>query len=283
MTDDLEKLRKEAIEENRCFSKSRLKDEFRMKPKSDAEPVKYYKNEFGKKFPVYRIADCQPMRKVKAGRSEKQNLSAKRLALMSKLESKAAKAGKIASDWLSENCLILDTETTGLGINDQVIEIGICDKWGTVHIDQRVCPSVPIDPNAEAVHGITMAELESCPKWPDIIDSIRTLLVGKTVVIFNSDFDISMLRRTCKAFDVDDSWLDTLNVRCAMNLAVKAFGATNRYGTISLANATFEAGVSWAGEAHSAKVDALATLELITALYRCYQDPLAELEAIKCN
>lgn len=50
MTDDLEKLRKEAIEENRCFSKSRLKDEFRMKPKSDAEPVKYYKNEFAKNF-----------------------------------------------------------------------------------------------------------------------------------------------------------------------------------------------------------------------------------------
>lgn len=280
MTDDLERLRKEAIEEDRCFSKSRLRDEFRMKPKPDAEAVKFYKNEFGKKFPVYRIADCEPMRQVKSPRSARQTQVAKKLALLSKLESRAAKAGKVAAGWLSDDLFVLDTETTGLSENDQVIEICICDKWGKIHVDQRVCPSVPIDPGAEAVHGITIESLESCPKWPDIIESIKTLISGGTVVTFNADFDMSMLRRTCQAFGVDDGWLDTINIKCAMALAVQAYGATNRYGTISLADATWKAGVSWSGDAHSAKSDTLATLDLITALYRCYFDPMAELTAM---
>lgn len=280
MTDNLEKLRQDAIEADRCFSKFRLRNEFRMRPKPDAEPVKFYKNEFGKSFGVYRIADCVPMRQVKATRSEKQKLAAKRLALTAKLESNAAKAGKVATDWLADQCLVLDTETTGLGEEAQVIEIAICNIWGTVLVDQRVRPSVPIDPAATEVHGITLDDLADCPTWPEVIDSIKELLTDRTVVIFNSGFDMAMLRNTCRAFSVDDSWLNTLNVKCAMALAVQAFGPTNRHGTISLANATHEAGVSWPGEAHSAKVDALVTLDLVASIYRCYLDPMAELRAL---
>lgn len=280
MTDDLEKLRQDAIEADRCFSKSRLRDEFRMKPKPDAEPVTFYKNDFGKPFGVYRITDCVPMRQVKATRSEKQKATAQRLAAMAKLDSKAAKAGKVAADWLADQCLVLDTETTGLGEDDQVIEIAICDIWGTVLVDQRVRPSVPIDPAATEVHGITLDDLADCPTWPEVIDSLKERLTGRTVVIFNSGFDTAMLRNTCRAFGVDASWLSSLNVKCAMDLAVRAFGSTNRHGTISLANATHEAGVSWPGETHSAKVDALVTLDLVAAIYRCYLDPMAELKAL---
>ncbi|MDI8083835.1 hypothetical protein MJN69_30745, partial [Salmonella enterica subsp. enterica serovar Kentucky] len=39
-----------------------LRDEFRMKPAPGAEPVKWYKNTYGGRFAVYRIADCVPMR-----------------------------------------------------------------------------------------------------------------------------------------------------------------------------------------------------------------------------
>lgn len=44
-SDDLELARQQGIEADLCCSKTRLKDEFRMKPKPDAEPVKFYKNE----------------------------------------------------------------------------------------------------------------------------------------------------------------------------------------------------------------------------------------------
>ena len=93
MNEDLDTLRMAAIEQDRCFSKGRLRDDFRMKPKPGVEPVTYYKNGFGGKFAVYRIADCIPMRPIKTGRSEKQKKAAKRLGIMSKLKSGLAQAG----------------------------------------------------------------------------------------------------------------------------------------------------------------------------------------------
>ncbi len=41
--DELATRRAQAIAEDRCFSKERLRDEFRMKPAPGAEPVKWYK------------------------------------------------------------------------------------------------------------------------------------------------------------------------------------------------------------------------------------------------
>lgn len=45
--DELATRRAQAIAEDRCFSKGRLRDEFRMKPAPGAEPVKWYKNTYG--------------------------------------------------------------------------------------------------------------------------------------------------------------------------------------------------------------------------------------------
>lgn len=61
--EELELARAEAMKADRCFSKGRLRDEFRMKPKPGVEPVSFYKNGYGGQFGVYRIADCQPMRR----------------------------------------------------------------------------------------------------------------------------------------------------------------------------------------------------------------------------
>ncbi len=49
--DELATRRAQAIAEDRCFSKGRLRDEFRMKPAPGAEPVKWYKNSYGGRFP----------------------------------------------------------------------------------------------------------------------------------------------------------------------------------------------------------------------------------------
>ncbi|EFX0978103.1 hypothetical protein CH451_003217 [Shigella sonnei] len=57
--DELATRRAQAIAEDRCFSKGRLRDEFRMKPAPGAEPVKWYKNTYGGRFAVYRMALLQ--------------------------------------------------------------------------------------------------------------------------------------------------------------------------------------------------------------------------------
>lgn len=61
-------------------------------------------------------------------------------------------------------------------------------------------------------------------------------------------------------------WLDECLTHCAMYLAADTYGATNRYGTISLANATDRANVQWEGEAHTALADVQATIALVKTI-----------------
>ncbi|CAB0819581.1 3'-5' exonuclease [Corynebacterium diphtheriae] len=53
-----------------------------------------------------------------------------------------------------------------------------------------------------------------------------------------------------------------------MHLAASAYGSTNPYGSISLADATSAADVPWTGAAHSAAADTLATVELVKSIAR---------------
>ncbi|WP_451923599.1 exonuclease domain-containing protein [Thalassolituus marinus] len=177
--DKMEVARAEAIEKNQCFSKGRLRNEFRMKPKPEADPVALYKNGYGREFGVYRISDCVPMkaRNTKPP-SEKQMRARAILAIKAKLKSNEAIASSRAVHWLSENPLFLDTETTGLGDKAQILELAISDAQGTILFETRVRPTVPIDPEAEGVHGITAESLANSPTWPEVSAHVRKILCG---------------------------------------------------------------------------------------------------------
>ena len=86
--------------------------------------------------------------------------------------------------------VFLDTETTGLDDDAQVVEIAIVDDTGAVLFESLVKPTVPVEPEAAAIHGIGPDRLASAPTWPEIAEQVRAALEGKTVVIFNSDFDV---------------------------------------------------------------------------------------------
>ncbi len=280
-SDDLELARQQAIEADLRCSKTRLKDEFRMKPKPDAEPVKFYKNDYGKSFGVYRIADCVPMRKKVNKLTEKQDQNAKRLGLQSKLNSRVCKAGKSIEKIMAGSPLVLDTETSGLSSVDQVIEIGICDLSGRVLMEQRIKPTVAISEGAFEKHGISLSDLSDSPSWPDVLEEVKSILSGRKVIIFNSGFDLAMLSQTCAAFNLDSSWLETLDVKCAMELCALAFGATNRYGSISLEDASYFAQAEWKGEAHSAIADSIMTADILNNIYQSYRTTLDQLEELK--
>lgn len=279
--DELEAARAEAIEKNQCFSKGRLRDEFRMKPKPDAEPVAFYKNGYGGEFGVYKISDCVPMIARTKPPSEKQMRAWAILAIKAKLKGSEAIASCKAVHWLNENPLFLDTETTGLGDTAQILELAISDAQGTILLEARLRPTVPIDPEAEGVHGITAESLANSPTWPEVSAQVRKILWGRSLVIFNSDFDTRMLRQTAAAFGEPVEWVGELKTYCAMYLAAEVFGPTNRHGTISLANAVYSAGITWQGTAHGAIADTLTTVELVKAIAgirRNLETKLAELD-----
>lgn len=104
----------------------------------------------------------------------------------------------------SENCLILDTETTGLRETDEVIEIGIIDMNGKTIFHSYVKPlrrrSIPVA--AARIHGITMAKLKDSPTMIDIHPQIRNLLKGRIVIAYNSNFDKRLLKQTFNKYDL---------------------------------------------------------------------------------
>lgn len=104
---------------------------------------------------------------------------------------------------------------------------------------------------------------------------------GRPVIIFNARFDIRILKQTAAAHSDPADWLEELTVYCAMELAAGYYGATNRYGTISLASAASQAGLTWEGLAHSAIADARMTAGVVNAIAAYHLELLQEQARLK--
>jgi DNA polymerase-3 subunit epsilon len=97
----------------------------------------------------------------------------------------------------------LDTETTGLRVEQghRIIEIGVViydtepERGSWCHTHQwRLWPDGhPIEPGAEAVHGIALDELRGKPRFGDIVDQLLDTVRGREVVIHNDTFDLGFL------------------------------------------------------------------------------------------
>jgi DNA polymerase-3 subunit epsilon len=98
---------------------------------------------------------------------------------------------------LPQRVLVFDVETTGTDKrSDQVIEL--CVQYGLDGSQSktwRFKPSCPINPGAQAVHGISMDELADCPAFGEGADEIVAIFADADVVIgYNIAFDIDMLQ-----------------------------------------------------------------------------------------
>lgn len=142
----------------------------------------------------------------------------------------------IAYSWIKDNALAFDTETTGLGDKDQIIELALVNREGSTVIEMQLKPTVPINPKAQAVHGISEADLKNCPTFKEVAPAVLWLLMKQPLIIFNAEFDLRILKQTCNAFDIDLD-LDDIKAHCAMKLAADYYGATNRHGTMNLVKA----------------------------------------------
>ena len=95
--------------------------------------------------------------------------------------------------------IVLDTETTGLDARngDRIIEIGCVEilsrSISEAYFHHYVNPEREVDAGATRIHGKTLEDLASKPKFaavaPELLDYIR----GAEVVIHNADFDVEFL------------------------------------------------------------------------------------------
>ena len=94
--------------------------------------------------------------------------------------------------------VVFDCETTGTDRTcDQVIELCIqlgLDEGAPSRV-WRIKPTAPIHPGAQAVHGISAADLEGCPSFEAVAAEIAAVFAEADIIVgYNLVFDIDMLQ-----------------------------------------------------------------------------------------
>jgi len=111
---------------------------------------------------------------------------------------------------ISEGPLYLDTETTGLDREAEIVEIAIVDTHGEIILQSFVKPSRPIPADASAIHGITDAMVQGAPTWPILWQSLRGLLNGHPLGLYNADYDLRLMQQSMTIYRLP--WRESFNV-----------------------------------------------------------------------
>ncbi len=100
--------------------------------------------------------------------------------------------------------VVLDTETTGLSTaqGHRIIEIG-CLELVNRRLTGRdfhrfLNPDRDIDEGAERVHGISRADLETEPRFEEIVDDFLAFIKDAELIIHNATFDVGFLEHELK-------------------------------------------------------------------------------------
>ena len=144
-----------------------------------------------------------------------------------------------AAQWAKEvlsdpEAIILDTETTDL--DGYIVEIAVVKaSTGAVLLNCRLNPDAPISPGAHNVHGISNADVADQPHFTDIAEDLLTCIAPHRLIIYNANFDLSVLEKEVKrAKDKGQTgavWnlLETVQAECAMEQYAQWYGQWHPY------------------------------------------------------
>ncbi len=132
---------------------------------------------------------------------------------------------QIARQKVGLSPLYLDTETTGSGPNDEVIEIGIIDDNGEVVFESLVKPVGKVSEEARRVHGISDEMLATAPRWMHVWPKVEAVLASKEVAIYNADFDLRLMQQTHAKYKM--RWVFPGQAFCVMKLYARFYGEWN--------------------------------------------------------
>lgn len=171
----------------------------------------------------------------------------------------------LANDWLNKNCLILDTETTGLGDDAEIVEISVIDAQGSVLLNSLVRPSKPIPQEATTIHGITDAMVASAPTWDQLHQQFTDVISNteQPLVIYNGAYDTRILNNTARIYGISPV---SVLAHCAMHAYAEFYGQwdnyRDQYKWQKLTNAVKQCGYEVEG-AHRSLSDCQMTLQVL--------------------
>lgn len=120
--------------------------------------------------------------------------------------------------------LILDTETTGLK-GAEVIEVALIDTQGRTRLETLVRPKTQtMNPHAQRVHGLSLADLRDQPTWPEVLPELVRVAGNATILAWNAPFDARMLEQTSACWGLPHPKLLFV---CAMRLYARLHGRSS--------------------------------------------------------
>jgi DNA polymerase III epsilon subunit-like protein len=153
-------------------------------------------------------------------------------------------------------CVMLDTETTGLGVDDEIVEIAIV-RMG----DRMVLLDTLVRPSVAPTDG-PQWDFSRAPSFRDIAPQVAQYLTTYTPVAFNIRFDLPMIRESLRRCGLA---VPPLVGECAMK-AYQAFSERDRFPSLDLACEEMGVDRTCYGATHRALADALATIDLVLAM-----------------
>lgn len=176
-----------------------------------------------------------------------------------------------ANYWLDSNKLFIDTETTGLGDDAEIVEICIIDRNGVIMLNTLIKPTKDIPAEATAIHGITNEMVKHAPTWRDVHGAVAALFCEYRFVIYNADYDTRLITQTAALYGLNDDFCEALKIysKCAMQLYAEYRGVPGKYSGYKwhkLVDAAAHEGVEIGGKAHRALADCQMTLGVVRSM-----------------
>lgn len=171
---------------------------------------------------------------------------------------------------LARPLIVFDTEATGVNVRtDRIVEISLIKvspgRKSPTTFTRRVNPGMPIPPEASRIHGITDADVASCPSFTDIAPEVAGMIDGADLCGFNIlRYDIPLLSeefvRAAIPFSVDDHFvIDVQRIYHRKEPRDLAAALAFYCGEMHL-------------DAHGAEPDARATLKVLEGQLNRYTD-----------
>ena len=106
-------------------------------------------------------------------------------------------AREVATD---PTAVYLDTETTGLDGQAEIVDIAVIAGDGEVLLDTLVRPVRSIPLVASGVHGIRDADVVGAPTWEAVFHEFGRVTQGRRVIVYNADFDRRIVTQCCSQY-----------------------------------------------------------------------------------
>jgi DNA polymerase-3 subunit epsilon len=178
---------------------------------------------------------------------------------------------------LTRPICFFDLETTGIDVaKDRIVEISIFKVYPNGNKESKtwlVNPTIPIPPQATAVHGISNEKVANEPTFAALSNQIHNMIKDSDLAGFNSDrFDIPLLAEELLRAEVD------FDMKNRVSVDVQTIFHKKEERTLSAAykfycNQSLE-------NAHSAEADTMATYEILKAQLDRYTDLENDMKAL---